>query len=121
LKFRKSGTKESNEEEEPNSPITVHVCPSDQNSIRLLQAYWRHHHASGSPIKDWNTVTQEEFDEFQTDPDTTLKLWKLHGWQVLLLSKSWTQHHAVLLHHANLLWLKCFDVASSMISRSFLR
>jgi hypothetical protein len=57
-------TEESSEEVEISSPVEVHTLPSDQNLIRLLRAYWRHRHASGSPIEDWNTVTQDEFDEF---------------------------------------------------------
>jgi hypothetical protein len=59
------GTEESkHEEQEPGEPVTVHTLPSDQNLIRLLRAFWRHRHAIGSTIEDWNTVTQEEFDEF---------------------------------------------------------
>jgi hypothetical protein len=66
-------TEESVQEEEPSSPVEVHTLPSDQNLIRLLRAFWRYRHAAGSPIEDWNMVTQEEFDEFRTDPDNDIE------------------------------------------------
>jgi hypothetical protein len=72
------GADESKDEEEagpstPGPPVMIYVVPSDQNLICYLQAYWRHRHATGSSIEDWNTVTQDEFDAFRINPDTDIK------------------------------------------------
>jgi hypothetical protein len=72
------GADESKDEEEagPSTPgplVTIYVVPSDQNLIHYLRAYWHHRHATGSSIEDWNTVTQEEFDAFQSNPDINIE------------------------------------------------
>jgi hypothetical protein len=72
LQYAVQRTTGTGEDEVTESVMTTIIAP-DQNLLRWLRAYYRHCHAEGNPITDWNRVTADEFDAFRINPENELE------------------------------------------------